>query len=57
MVVNFRPRGISQGTYKLARTPTVTKKKKKKKKERKKEILCQDGKAIAIMPTFQKSNA
>jgi len=36
MVVNFRPRGISQGTYKLARTPTFTKK-KKKKKERKEE--------------------
>jgi hypothetical protein len=32
MVVNFRTRGISRGTHKLARTPTLIKKKKKKKK-------------------------
>ena len=29
MVVNFRTRGISRGTRKLTRTPTLTKKKKK----------------------------
>jgi hypothetical protein len=29
MVVNFRARGISRGTRKLARTPTLNKKKKK----------------------------
>jgi len=28
MVVNFRARGISRGTRKLARTPTIIKKKK-----------------------------
>ena len=30
MVVNFRARGISRGTRKLARTPTLNLKKKKK---------------------------
>jgi hypothetical protein len=27
MIVNFRARGISRGTHKLARTPTLIKKK------------------------------
>jgi hypothetical protein len=29
IVVNFRARGISRGTHKLARTPTLNKNKKK----------------------------
>ena len=33
MVVNFRARGISWGTRKLAQTSTLIKKKKEKKKE------------------------